>query len=273
VDQIVERPDGSILAFGFGPLGPIVRHSQDGLEWTSIDENTTPIDVRQWGERFLVGLDEPSQEEVLVSENGRVWEPLGLAERFPLRLWGPTAMDAGPAGVAIAIQGWINTTPPELGPPMLELDNGSSLAMDFEDRSFVLEAADITYTFPVRPGDEQEGIDVNLEDRSVSFVDPETDQLLGEVTISELKEAETAFFANTFAIADLRAFVFTPDGSEWTIQDISTEIVSEGRIGMLEVGAEHLLAVVQKPEPYLSLGGQTLVEGPSGFELWSSEIP
>jgi hypothetical protein len=277
IESIVTRPEGTFLAFGYGAIGPMVRASRDGVDWTSAADDPVPSAVSKWDD-YLVGLAGTVRPDVLVSYDGRTWEGLGLAEHFPLPIsWAATTMGAGDDGLAVAVEGRQSTVPEELIElPVLRTGTDANLTLDFEEGAFVLETGTTTFTWdmalPDETGVNQPGIEVNPGDQSVRFFDPSSGELLAEVPVAALEHAQAEYFADRFLQNTHRALVYTPNGTDWTIQDVSTEIGGGIVVAGLEVGEGQVLAIVFQSESPVQDRPATTQGIGAPFQIWTGEI-
>ena len=88
--------------------------SEDGRVWNRVGvASDGPWFAVPWGES-LVGPDDMSVPELLISDAGETWEKAGLAPQFPVAInWSSYPMGAGPAGVALAVSG--SSAGPQIG--------------------------------------------------------------------------------------------------------------------------------------------------------------
>ncbi|HEX6299518.1 MAG TPA: hypothetical protein VF148_03540 [Acidimicrobiia bacterium] len=276
--SIVKRPKGDFLAFGDGAIGPIAQASRDGLDWTSATDDSVPIAVSRWDD-YLAGLAVTVRPDVLVSDDGRTWEALGLGEHFPLPIsWAATTLGAGDSGLALAVEGLQSAVPTgQIELPVLRTGTDAILTLDFEEGAFVLDTETTTLTWdmalPDETGVNQPGIEVNPGEQSVRFSDPASGELLAEVPVAALQHAQAEYFADRFLRNMHRAFVFTANGIDWTIQDVAYEIGSGVVIAELEVAEGRVLAIVVESETTGLVGPSTAQRIGTPFHIWTAEIP
>lgn len=278
IQSIVTGPEGSFLASGYGAIGPMVRASSDGLDWTSATDDSVPSAVSRWDE-YLVGLAGNVRPDVLVSADGRAWEALGLAEHFPLPIsWAATTLGAGDDGVAVAVEALQSVVPAEqVELPVLRTGTDVNLTLDLEEGTFVLETESSTFTWdmalPDETGVNQPGIEMNPGEQSVRFSDPSSGELLAEVPVAALEHAQAEYFADRFLRNTHKALVFTPNGIDWTIQDLATEIGDEVVIAGLEVARGRVVAIVIESETPVLIRPSTTQRIGTPFQIWTGEIP
>jgi hypothetical protein len=278
ISSIITRPEGGFLAFGYGAIGPMARASRDGLDWTSATEDSAPSAVSRWDD-YLVGLADTVRPDVLVSDDGITWEGLGLAERLPLpSSWAATTMGAGDDGLAVAVEGLQSAVPAEqIELPVLRTGTDANLTLDFEEGAFVLETETTTFTWdmalPDETGVNQPGIEVNPGEQSVRFSDPASGELLAEVPVAALEYAQAEYFADRFLRNTHKAFVFTADGIDWTIQDVASEIGDGVVIAGLEVAEGRVLAMVVESGTQVLAEPSTPQRNGTPIQIWTAEIP
>lgn len=278
IDSIVTRPEGDFLAFGDGAIGPMAQASRDGLDWRSATDDSVPTAVSRW-DGYLAGLAVTVRPDVLVSDDGRTWEPLGLAEHFPLPIsWSATTLGAGDSGLAVAVEGLQSAVSAgQIELPVLRTGTDAILTLDFEEGAFVLDTETTTLTWdmalPDETGVNQPGIEVSPGEQSVRFSDPASGELLAEVPVAALQHAQAEYFTDRFLRNTHMAFVFTADGTDWTIQDVATEIGSGVDIAELEVAEGRVLAVVVESETPVLVGPSNAQRIGKPFQIWTAEIP
>ena len=270
IESIVTRPDGSMLMVGWGPAGRISRLSRDGILWADYDADPEPRIMDRWGSR-LVGIQDFSRPEVLVSDDGVSWEKMGLAERFPLPIqWHVGSFGSGGDGVALSVAGYHNPMPvdvPEM-PSEITTEEGHLLSLDLMAGVIELIVDDSTYGWDLYGTDVDAGIGVDPVARTVTLSDPDTGEGLATLSFEELIRAERDYYTNRFQHEEYLALVFTADGSDWIIQPATDAFDGATWVASLEVALGHLYAAVFDP---------AMVYNPFDheveFQLWAAEIP
>lgn len=272
LDSMVAAPDGSFLAVGAGGAGlPVAYRSEDGVEWRTIDEDLIPMLVRNW-ERLLAGHTSASPSEIVLSDDGRTWQRSGIADLFPhSRGWYATAFGTGPDGVAMVMEGRRSgRSILRADAPTLTSNNGVTITLDFEENALILtdsDGATHEWDMPRRAPAFPEGIDVDLGRRVVVFSDSQTGEDLEAFTFRDLRWAELQYYATGYESIQHQAFIFSRDGSDWTVQAIDDELDGNRRVVLLSVGAGHVAAVT------VDVGEWTSPSPSPGFEIWSAKIP
>lgn len=270
IESVVARPDGTLVLSGWSPAGRVSRQSRDGVTWTDYDANREPIVMERWGSRFI-GLHDFSRPELLVSDDGLSWEPMGLVDRFPLPIqWNVGALGSGDEGIALSVIGYRASAPveePDPRPSKITIDGGHTLTLDLEERIMTLAVDGTTHSWEIYRADVAAGIEVDLSGRTVSLGDPRSGAVLAEVSFEDLMRAEQAYYVERFQSDEHKAIVFTADGARWTIQPAAEAVGDDTWVQFMEVASGHVLAVALDPgdvyNPFAA----------PGFELWVAEIP
>lgn len=267
VDSILRHPDGGLMARGWGTTGMVSLFSSDGLEWSEVPANQAPWMVRVWG-GLLVGPGERSLPGLLVSDNGEVWEHIGPEERFPVGInWSTDAVAAGPDGLVFTTSGsspGLPATQPGSQPTTLDLATGATLTLDFYTGKMEVAVGDETFDWEMYSQDGPGGgVVADLEAGTLTLHDPETGDLLGQVSFEDLLQLEQDYYRSREPESH-RALVYTPDGEIWSIQDVGAEFGRSSGIGHMVIDAGQV-AVVVFPDWWLGIEG--------GFEVWTAPLP
>lgn len=273
VESVVTRPDGTMLLTLYTMGRPISLQSSNGIEWTEVDPGESPQLIHQWA-GGLVGIDHRPGPELLISEDGDTWEEAGLADHFPSQIqWWAGALAGGDDGVAISITGYRENVPtpdrePDREPVEITTDEGHVLTLDLEGRFVELEAGGTTHTWEIYRADPPDGIDADVVEQTVTFSDPDTGEELAEVPFHVLVQAEQDFRTMQFGSEEHQVLVFTPDGSDWTIQPARDAFGVSSWVAQLEVAAGRVFAATLD----LDEAGNYPFDF-AEFKLWSAEIP
>ena len=268
IEAIRDTGDGGVMAFGYGRNGFTTWSSTDGLDWVQAEAFQGPYRIDDWRGR-LVGPSDTGRATVVAMAEDDSWEDIGPSEHFPNEFdWSISATGAGPAGVVAAIIGWdMNAfSQVELGDPPQLTSQGATLTLDLSAGSYSLETAEGTnYRWSMSEAT-PEGISVDMEAAAMVFHDPDSGRVLASFPIEDLAEAQNSYWGGRSFTAPHRAFAFTPDGSDWTIQD--GKAIGEGiEVMFLEVTETHVVAAGINSEavfdPNLS----------PGLGVWSAPIP
>lgn len=208
-----------------------------------------------------------------------------------MRWWSPSPrsnlIKAGPIPNSLPdrVEGLETVAPPAtVEMPVLRTDRDANLTLDFEKGTFVLETGSRTFAWDMAlrtaGGTDQAGIDVDLEERIVTFSDPDSGEPIASVFLAALEQAQEEYITDRFQKNMHRTLVFTANGVDWTIQDVDTEIGDGVIIAGLEVAADRILAIViGEDSPLLaassplSIGSSTERRISTPFQLWTAGIP
>jgi regulation of enolase protein 1 (concanavalin A-like superfamily) len=270
IESIVTRADGSMVMVGWGPAGRVSRLSRDGVIWADYDADPEPRVMDRWGSR-LVGIEDFSRPELLVSDDGVSWEQMGLADRFPSPIqWHVGSLGSGDDGVALSVTGYHNPMPvdvPEM-PSEITTEEGHVLSLDLMRGVIELTAHDNTYSWDLYRTDLDAGIEVDPVARTVTLSDTDTGEVLAALSFEDLTRAERDYYTERFQHEEHLALVFTADGSEWIIQPATTAFDGVTWVASFEVAFGHLYAAVFDPaEAYNPFVDEF------EFQLWVAEIP
>lgn len=258
-----------LFAFGYGTSGGETLVSEDGgSHWEQLEGDFgRPYGVVRWDDRF-VGVNQGGAVDISVSDDGMAWERIGLHEYFPNQIgWSSSALAAGGGGIALAAEGWSNAEVPDTADPApfrLTRD-GATLSLDDALGQIQLELAGEVHAWRIYSDQGQDGIEVDLETHEVRFHDRETGELLASFTIDELMEAERSFGSSSDAGQAYQAFVFSPDASSWTIQDVEEDFGDGIRVMSLAVTDDAVVALVGS--------WNNLYGTEPGFEIWTAPVP
>lgn len=270
VNDIVGTTDGELLAFGFGTRGPTVWRSFDGISWVESGLVLSPRSAERWGDR-LIGPSDASPW-VMVSEDGASWAQTNLSQHFPAPIsWHIPELAAGEGGVLAVVEGWAQTTQLDPGRPTSPTitREGTTLTMNFDQGVFGVATGDQAYAWSMYQGNiAKEGMTVDLANGTVAFSDPESGEPLIGVTFEELQNSEEVYWLGRWDERNFRAFAFSEDGENWSIQD-PEDILGEGpRVRDVAVLADRIVAVVERLSGALDPDA-TL----SSSEVWAAPIP
>ena len=269
VESLVTRADGSLL-LTLSSMGRSLRlESNDGIDWTETDAEDVPQFISPWAGGF-VGTDYGPRPEVSFSDDGVTWEESGLTDRFPPQIqWSIGPLATGEAGIAASLTGYGTSTPAGAREPVeITTDEGHILTLDLDEGIIELEVGEESHSWEVYRADPPtDGVDADIVERTVTFSDPDTGETLTELAFSELVRAEQAFHMVRSDVEEHHAFVFTGNGTEWTIQSASDAFGERSWVRDFEVGSGRVFAITFDPgEAYLPFATPE-------FALWVAEIP
>jgi hypothetical protein len=268
IDRIATTPDGEVIAHGWGPMGAHSWTSKDGLNWEESPRPARHYLNDRWGNQ-LVAPHPNGGLSILVSTDGQEWEDIGPTESFPgLIQWWTGALAAGSGGIATTINGWDERAEPSEQAPDSQsasiTNRDGTLIMDAQSGEYTLELADKTYNWPATL---LNGVAVDLDTRSLRFLDTESGDLLTSFPLEDIIAAQSELV--TFGPAESTGygvFAFTSDGTEWTIQTFD-EMGSGHAVIDLAVTETHVVATA------VDSGAFYDPSLPPGFEVWTAAIP
>lgn len=245
-------PDGRLWAQGWSPSTPSgwdTYASSDAVDWVEI-ETALPDWLVPWGDRYVTINPGSGGPRLRVSDDLESWtnlfQPTVLPRGHVWALVYPPALAAGPAGVAVTARS-AKTTHETLTPALerdgyrLEASPNDPLVL-FKGEEAVISTREWQPTStrrPARIGDDGD---------SLVFLDPDTGEDLVGFTVEELKRLERERNAATRTIIDddHHVLFFSPDGENWTVQDLG-EIVAGDVYVRLVVGDGRILVLAQSP--------------------------
>lgn len=268
VESVATRPDGTMLMTLHTMSRQISLQSRNGIEWTEIETRAGPQLVHPWA-GGLVGIDHSPRPELLISEDGDTWEETGLADRFPPQIeWWAGALAVGDEGIAMSITGYRQSAPtPDREPVEITTDEGHILTLDLEERVLDLDVGGTTHTWEIYRADPPDGMTADVVEQTVTFSDPDTGEELAAVPFNVLVRAEQEFRTLQFGSEEYQVLVFTPDGSEWTIQPARDAFGESTWVRHVGVASGRVFAATLDPDR--ALYPFDFAE----FKLWSAEIP
>lgn len=275
VTYLASRPDGTLIANGLGGAGiSDAMVSNDGLRWDPPEDDILDRSaIISWGDR-LISFSADLRPEVSISSDGRNWDETGLMRMFPPQVgrWYPGAMGASSEGLALTVEGQNTSGFTSSGEPTVTLtSNDANLTLSPQRGELILETDGETHAWPIpRPGlaEPTEGLEPDLANGTLRFLEPDTGQTLAEFSFEELYRAETR--TRTVRFSDIvahHALAFTRDGESWDIRDIGTLVKDDSRVQHLGVGQRQLIAILEKP----SFGPDGVQS--TGFEIWTAPLP
>jgi hypothetical protein len=274
IDHLAATPDGDLIATGYGGAGgPGAWVSADGLQWQR--QSLAAISahgITPW-DGGLIGIRDRGRSADLVrSADGREWESFGihrlLEEGFS---WYLDRIVVGPAGIATIAHGHDDrpTVRTELERLLLEKD-GYHLTFDEGRWSLVLSTGD---TEVLRLSLDRDGVreevTADFGARTMSFLDPVTGEALVTFTFDELEEAQSAMWP-TEPHHFRQVLLFSPDGTAWSVQDVSVGVGESGFVWALRVTADRVIAVITR---YPAGTTGTRRSPAPTMEVWTGLIP
>lgn len=246
VTSVSTNADGELVALGYGRFGMEAWISTDGVEWTSKGTIGEVEQLTAWNDGVVALEYFGPNQEFVYSEDGETWDPLGEAPPLPEELsWSYWPLAAGGAGIATVAHGHDEFMEFEGPEPMVLERDGYTLTIDQERGSIVVADGETTL-IRLAMGSERvpDELFVDLDAETMTFLDPESGEALMTFTFDEIQEAEESSFEGMGEGMDRQVFLFSPDGSGWSVQDLADFAGTEGSIDALFVADDRVVAIV-----------------------------
>jgi hypothetical protein len=152
-----------------------------------------------------------------------------------------------------------------MDPPSVTIANeDATLTFDFRSGTQTLELDDQTYTWPESS---LQGIEVDLETRSLRYLDPESGDPLTSFPLDDMIDAQNEVVTIPLDESSrYGAFAFTSDGTEWTIQSLE-QMGSNHAFTKLAVTETHVVAAAVDRNAFY------IPSSSPGFKVWTAAIP
>jgi hypothetical protein len=272
VMSVTTNEDGELVALGYGMFGMEAWTSTDGVVWTSQSAVGEVDSLTPWNDGLVASRYLGRSAQIVYSDNGEDWETLGTEELLPDELsWSYYPLAAGGAGIAAVGHGYDESMDFDFaGPePIVLEENGYTLTID-QERGSLIVADGNTEVLRLFMHSEQvhDEIVVDFPARTMTFLDPESGEALMTFTFDELEEAEQASFEGMEEGMDQQVFLFSPDGSAWSVQDVADFTGNEGSIDAMLVADDRVVAIV--------VGNSESFVGPPEIpyvKIWTGLVP
>jgi hypothetical protein len=232
--DLVTSPDGGLWMLAYTFEGPVVYASPDGIGWVRHGDQTLTRSggvyyrlaiSRPWGEgNLMVTMDSSAHTKLLRSDDLYDWTEVFdfgtiLSPSYGPRTWSLGAWDSGTQGIALVAQRVESADEFQDDEPIETLHkDGFSLEVTRHHVRLMGPGADITasrfYSLP------HARIRFDLDDRSVVFLDVEGSDLV-RFSFAELAAADVPSYPEAPIVSMSQAFLYSTDGTNWTVQDIS----------------------------------------------------
>lgn len=238
------RPDDVLVAYGPGDRESTVLLSEDGDTWEQQPRYSLSLIPAQtvWDGALVGGQG----EHIVTTRDGLDWEPLGTGVLLPDAInWELDPVAGGEAGLAVVASALEANVAPTFSPVIIEKD-GSTLTVDLESPVLRLDHSDAgTITIPLWTGEPSDLLDVDLLAEQVTFRRPGTDETLLTVDFATLARAESS--AVSYDTDAERALLFTPNGSDWSVQSLTEEIGAASAVDAMVVLGDRVVMVTSPP--------------------------
>lgn len=246
-----------LVAAGYGENEMEILVSADGTTWQPAGGPTFDVfPMASWGDG-MIRVRQVDTLTVEYSTDLESWESLGVESLFPPVLnWHVFPIVSGDAGVAAIVNGFAD--PPfrlEEPQPLVLERNGYTLTLT--GSRIELSDGELDLAWPRHREQVAENVEIDFRERVMTFLHPDRGDPLVAFTFDELDQAVAEWEAGGYQFGPQhRALLFSPDGEEWSLSDLSPVLGDDGWMSEMLVTDSHLIAVLARP-PY---------EG--GFEVW-----
>lgn len=247
VDELWVNPEGLLIAYGSDSRGSTISTSLDGTHWLTQGRSSPAwifeIEAETAWRGSLIGSGLGG--DLFASYDGVIWEKIGTGEMLPDEIgWNLGPVASGPAGLA-TVAGY--------------LDSGG--AARFEPVTIEIGEVGLTLDLATgrlrlaKPGYEplevllgvtgaEDSYTIDFTTSTVTFTDPGTGDQLITIGFSTLEEA----MGNALAVDAVteRALLFTPDGSSWSVQDLTNLVADDNEIAELAILHDRLLMLTRE---------------------------
>jgi hypothetical protein len=268
VNAVAPHPSGGLMIIGYGMRGePAAWYSRNGFEWEAEDSIGMPEVMVPWNGGLIGTRYSGSNPALVHSDDGEEWESFGVDQLLANELsWYFDQPSAGRTGAAVVANGYDPSgESPGPDPVLLEKD-GYTLTVENLRGTLLLERDDsVVLQLSLHSGQVAEGVTVDFETETITFLDPETDQPLVTFTFEEVEQAEMAVYG--VPGRDRQIVLFTQDGLEWSVQEMGRIVGDDRVIGNLLVTEDGVIATASRY--------QNLITGPPqamDIEMWLAPL-
>lgn len=233
--SVVAGPDGKVWALAYEFHGPVVFSSPDGSEWRRHDDGTSTsaggvytrlMGARPWaGSHLTLGGDPTGGTVLLTSDDLVEWRELYdfatiLAPPPSWRTWNLRTWSTGPEGIALVAQRTLPVSDVEREEPAATLHK-DGYTLEVTRQNVVLRGRDADIQASRFYFRQHSRIEIDLETRSVVFTDGKGAELV-RFTYAELAALDVPETPDRPVGPMSQAFLHSPDGVTWDVQDISS---------------------------------------------------
>jgi hypothetical protein len=237
VSAVTPDPNGGLMMVGYGTDGgPATWTSTNGIDWERQVSIGMPDIMVPWNGGFIGTRYSGSNPDLVHSEDGEEWRPFGVHQLLANDLsWHFDPLSAGGTGAAVVARGYDSSADSFRSEPVVIEKEGYTLTSDDTRSALVLESDDsVVLEFSLYSQQVQEGVIVDFDTATITFLDLETDRPLVTFTFEEVEEAEMAAYESA-GTGEREILLFTQDGLEWSVQDMGRIVGDDRAIGKLLV--------------------------------------
>lgn len=268
VERLVEV-GGELLATGYGAAIETWA-SPDGFDWERVAGGLGVNHLTQWRDGFIGVLQERATPDIAYSEDRTTWEPLGLYDYLPDGIfWDFQSLAVGGGGLATLITGY---EPREdfgvdLKPIVIER-NGYTLTIDPSGSTVLRAGEDVVLRLGTYSDKVFDEVAVDFEERTVTFLHPDSLEPLVTFTFEEMERAEVAAYGAEETVDLQQLVAFTADGLTWSMENVSPTFGGNSFVNFLHVTQDQVVAVVTR-----YTDGVSRVPAVPDVEIWTAVIP
>ena len=237
VSVVTPDPSGGLMMIGYGTGGGAATWtSSNGIEWERHVSIGMPDIMVPWNGGLIGTRYTGNNPDLVHSEDGEEWESFGVDQLLSNDLsWYFDQPSAGGTGAAIVAHGY-DSSDESFGSEAVVLEKeGYTLTRDNLGSTLVLERDDsVVLELSLSSEQVEEGVTVDFETQTITFLDPETNQALVTFTFEEVEQAEMAAYGSA-GTRERQILLFTQNGLEWSIQEMGRIVGEDQVIGTLVV--------------------------------------
>lgn len=233
IKAIYPIPGGGWAAAGDGNVSPRVWTSPNGATWKMEGVVSDIYNLIGGGANWRNGVvsmrGTAPYQGMFYSTDLYEWEELPMPDTLPRPLsWGNTGVVAGAGGIAYIANGhhYGHREGLELEVVSMEdVESGYTISLDPERGALVISSSeDLIANYLIWGAESPETVNVDLENETVTFSDPDTMEPLVTATFSKLEALEEQLYnVEVDQERRLHALFYSPQGTEWTVQDLNQE--------------------------------------------------
>jgi hypothetical protein len=217
--------DGRRVAVGFGTSGPMTWTSIDGGSWTRVPALSELNKLSYFSQPWRGGVISSyppfsSSPDLVFSPDFENWQSLGVGDLLPdVFPWSFNPMAASDAGIALVANAYLNADPGQ--PRSAIIRSGEfTLTLSPTSDSLVLRRGEDhvvnILTWNTTP---QDTAVLDFEQRTITLLDPDTDEPLVSFGFDEVRRLESEAYAFGPGRRET-ALLYSADGEEWLVQDL-----------------------------------------------------
>ena len=238
VSAVTPDPNGGLMMVGYGTGGgPATWTSSNGIEWERQISIGMPDIIAPWNGGLIGTRYSGSNPDLVHSEDGEEWESFGVDQLLSNDLsWYFDQPSAGGTGAAIVAHGYDSSDQGFRSESVVLEKEGYALTREDLSSTLVLERDDsVVLELSLSSEQVEEGVTVDFETQTITFLDPQTNQTLVTFTFEEVEQAEMAAYGGSPGTTERQILLFTQDGMEWSVQEMGRIVGEDHVIGTLLV--------------------------------------